>query len=291
MSYAIVVLLICLLANYVFSFNIINTTQNAQSFYPGETLTLVCQSDTHWEYCIWKQKRTVYQDSEPRECLMEWKRSKGGVKIQNCNEELAERITVAGDYDKNECGLELTELELADGGMWECEMEEYKFTDLVAGAKHSKTFTISVQDKTSTSTETITFAVTTEIALEDTTEEQIRETTEDSDPTEFSSTPEAEEDSTEDMTTVLNENTIALPMEKEEPEQTSAGPIAGISVSVVALFAGLGVVGFMWKRKQRSVNGVSLQKLRDEESYCTNPAVEGAEVTKVTMHQLMDTEK
>ena len=57
-----------------------------------------------------------------RDCLMEWKRAKGGVSVQKCDDSLTDRISISGDYDSHECGLTITSLQLEDAGNWECEV-------------------------------------------------------------------------------------------------------------------------------------------------------------------------
>ena len=46
----------------------------------------------------------------------------GGVALETCDEELAERVSVTGNYDENECGLQMTGMVEEDGGIWECEV-------------------------------------------------------------------------------------------------------------------------------------------------------------------------
>ena len=58
-----------------------------------------------------------------RNCLMEWKRAKGGVSVENCHDSLNDRISISGDYDSHECGLTITNLQIEDAGAWECEVE------------------------------------------------------------------------------------------------------------------------------------------------------------------------
>ena len=53
---------------------------------------------------------------------MEWKRAKGGVSVQTCDDSLTDRISISGDYDSHECGLTITSLQLEDAGNWECEV-------------------------------------------------------------------------------------------------------------------------------------------------------------------------
>ena len=47
---------------------------------------------------------------------------KGGVALETCDEELAERVSVTGNYDETECGLKMTEMVEEDGGIWEYEV-------------------------------------------------------------------------------------------------------------------------------------------------------------------------
>ena len=53
---------------------------------------------------------------------MEWKRAKGGVSVQTCDDSLTDRISISGDYDSHECGLTISALQLQDAGHWECEV-------------------------------------------------------------------------------------------------------------------------------------------------------------------------
>ena len=47
---------------------------------------------------------------------------KGGVALETCDEELADRVSVTGNYDENECGLQMTGMVEEDGGIMECEV-------------------------------------------------------------------------------------------------------------------------------------------------------------------------
>ena len=46
----------------------------------------------------------------------------GGVALETCDEELAERVSVTGNYDEHDCGLQMTGMVEEDGGIWECEV-------------------------------------------------------------------------------------------------------------------------------------------------------------------------
>ena len=61
------------LFNELSSFKIISRTQDKEVYYPGQTMDLVCSSDTHWEFCIWTQKES---SDASNTCHLEWKRAK-----------------------------------------------------------------------------------------------------------------------------------------------------------------------------------------------------------------------
>jgi len=80
-------------------FQIVSYSQHEQSFHPGQTLSLSCKADSAWEFCLWKhvnKKKAV-----ERECLMEWKRAKGGVSVERCNDSLSARVSISGDYNSH----------------------------------------------------------------------------------------------------------------------------------------------------------------------------------------------
>ena len=82
-------------------------------------MTLMCQSSSSWEFCIWKQKNAGV---DQKECLLEWKRAKGGVAVQECDDSLNHRVTISGNYDRHECGLTISAVTTKDAGTWECEV-------------------------------------------------------------------------------------------------------------------------------------------------------------------------
>eukprot|EP00092_Neocalanus_flemingeri_P031215 GFUD01033907.1.p1 GENE.GFUD01033907.1~~GFUD01033907.1.p1 ORF type:complete len:304 (+),score=94.22 GFUD01033907.1:37-948(+) len=262
------------------SFHITSHTQNKQSFVPGQTLSLTCKSDSAWEFCLWKHTNSDYKEVGVRDCLMEWKRAKGGVSVEKCHAELTDRVSISGDYDNQECGLTITGLEVEDGGSWECEMEEYKFGDWASGSKHSQNISVSVEYKTTTTTlQTTTKTETTEKFIEyevpkdDVAGDKIDEETEADD----SSDDEAEvyiEDRIDDITvpangtdqTVVYDDDIeALPIEdREAAEGSSMGLIVGVLVTISALVVAAIVGGVFWKKKRRSLGVVALHKNKDD---------------------------
>ena len=50
----------------------------------------------------------------------------GGVSLQDCSEDLKDRVQIAGDYDNRECGLQISNLTQSDSGSWECEVKQLK---------------------------------------------------------------------------------------------------------------------------------------------------------------------
>merc|ERR1712060_494462 len=289
------ILLLSLVPLPTISFNIVNTSQNTQYLYPGESLTLICQSDSHWEFCRWTQRsqdtRVTNQKTEDtmdtRNCLLEWKRAKGGVSVETCDHSLVSRVLIAGDYDKHQCGITIPGVQIQDTGAWQCEMEEYQFTDLVAGDRHSYTFEVTVDERQTTVKDFTTPYTTMETTVEDTTVDIVETTTEDEETTKNN-------DNNQEVTTKVHseQQTVkSLPLEQNKSNQVpDDAPIAGISVGVsiaIVLVAAL-VVGVVRKKMQNSEFVASLQKLKEEEACCTNIVVEEVEVTKVTMSHLIE---
>eukprot|EP00092_Neocalanus_flemingeri_P076630 GFUD01095061.1.p1 GENE.GFUD01095061.1~~GFUD01095061.1.p1 ORF type:complete len:309 (+),score=91.30 GFUD01095061.1:36-962(+) len=267
------------------TFRIVSYTQNEQSFVPGQTLSLTCKSNSAWEFCLWKHTNSDYKEVGVRDCLMEWKRAKGGVSVEKCHAELTDRVSISGDYDNQECGLTITGLEVEDGGSWECEMEEYKFGDWASGSKHSQNISVSVEYKTTTTTTTTatTLQTTTktettekfieyEVPKDDVAGDKIEEETKADD-----SADEAEvyiEDRIDDIavpangtdqTVVYDDDIEALPIEdREAAEGSSMGLIVGVLVTISALMVAAIVGGVFLKKKRRSLGVVALHKNKDD---------------------------
>eukprot|EP00092_Neocalanus_flemingeri_P103739 GFUD01132781.1.p1 GENE.GFUD01132781.1~~GFUD01132781.1.p1 ORF type:complete len:338 (+),score=97.91 GFUD01132781.1:37-1050(+) len=308
------------------TFRIVSYTQNEQSFVPGQTLSLTCKSDSSWEFCLWKHTNSDYKEVGVRDCLMEWKRAKGGVSVEKCHAELTNRVSISGDYDNQECGLTITGLEVEDGGSWECEMEEYKFGDWLSGNKHSHSFNVNVNLRTTTTISTTTTTLTTTVTTTSTTTTFMHTTTSASTTTEIvteeettalpittnhpenSSLHEDDDDSEEVMETnyeyeesnenhghqedqetidsnkpegrsdipIYDEDVEALAIEDEASAEGSVGVIVGIVVLVLGLAIGTAVGGIFWNRKRKSIDVVSLHKIRDN-SGASNSFLEDSE--------------
>ena len=103
----------------------------------GSTVRLSCQTDAHYEYCIWRHKTRV--------CNFEWKYSSGTVHQTEC-EELKDRTVFKGTYNNYECAMELKNIQLFDIGDWSCEMEKYVWGS-VRGSTHKKVLSLNVIPK------------------------------------------------------------------------------------------------------------------------------------------------
>ena len=46
----------------------------------------------------------------------------GGVRKQECHDDLRHKVSITGNYEKHECGLKIGGVELEDAGKWSCEV-------------------------------------------------------------------------------------------------------------------------------------------------------------------------
>ncbi|XP_059095805.1 uncharacterized protein LOC131890472 [Tigriopus californicus] len=128
----------------------------------GDSLTLLCQSDGHFEFCDWRKSGSKDY------CKFEWKRSSGGVKRQGCSWGLRQRMKYTGNYGQNECKVHLQDITLDDAGQWICEVEQYSFWN--TGTRRHQRINLNVQaTPTTTSTTTTTTTTTTTITTTSTT--------------------------------------------------------------------------------------------------------------------------
>ena len=118
-SKAVILLLgIIALVNKVRAFEIVHKSIGPSNtpLHVGSTVTLSCQSDSYFEYCIWRHKDGV--------CNFEWKSKHNAVKMQTCTV-LSTRVRFVGNYDSHECKIQLINAQMSDSGKWKCEMESY----------------------------------------------------------------------------------------------------------------------------------------------------------------------
>jgi len=296
MSFPVSSLLLSLHLHSSLSFQIISYSQSAKSMEPGQTIHLLCKSDKSWEFCQWKHMNK--EQEVVRDCLMEWKRSKGGVSVEKCADTLSDRISISGDYDSHECGLTISNIQIEDAGTWECEMEEYRWGDWVSGYKHTQLLNFDVALRTTTTTTTTSTTTTTtttpttssqftEISLEpqpttvpeyDNYDYSLEETTPTT-PTDEDNENSSEnhdykniESETQDVNSNNTEGRADIPIYNDEveflaieeaPAEVSAGMISGVVVVVICLAVGAALGGFFWNRKRKSIAVVTLHKIKD----------------------------
>jgi len=118
---------------------------------PGERVELLCQVDTHYEYCTWTNPRG-------ETCDFEWKRKVGNITMQECM--FPDRIAFHGQYNDKECGIALITRTM-DQGQWSCEMEDYVLMGRRgSGARTTGTVSIMVRSPSTTTTTTSTSTTT-----------------------------------------------------------------------------------------------------------------------------------
>jgi len=261
------------------SFKVVSYTQDEKVHNPGDSLTLVCQVDSYWEYCNWKH--------DGRHCNLEWKRAVWNVTKQSCHGDLTDRVTIAGDYNKHQCSIKISDLRLEDAGDWKCEMESYVY-GTSSGYKTKQTIGVSIKSPTTTTMKPLTSTsarVTTSTTVSTTTAPTTIKTTT------TTTTPVPIVIESKDETTLANDietriieshedDTVeALPVSNiEAKEETPIGLIAGVIVSLIAMAIIFSVVGVTWYRRRKSHLAIIsyLQTERDD-AMAANSFLEEAE--------------
>jgi len=170
-----------------FSFEIIQDyhSSKGKSISPGDSVTLLCKSDSSYEYCSWSHKTPK---GRVRECHFEWKRAHNAVKKQDCSKDFSHKVSMTGNYDKHQCGIRIQNVKLEDAGEWICEMESYVFMMSKGdGYTASKKFQLEVVAPTTTTTST------TESTTVTTEDNETEETTTDDDVLVFTTQPDLEQ--------------------------------------------------------------------------------------------------
>ena len=212
-------------------------------------MTLTCRSDGYWEYCNWRHR--------DRECQLEWKYSYGDVTKQQCHDDLEDRVSIAGDYNKHECSIRISGLEMKDAGSWECQMEAY-VSGVFRGTTDKKSVPLRIIEPTTTESEpssTTTVSSTTTQSTTTTTEETEHLATEDSINDIYSTEYDAEEeskDAEQEEEDTKDDEIEALPVSDRDAEVGSVGLIVGVIVTMLALITVMVMAGITWHRRRKS---------------------------------------
>jgi len=205
---------------------------------PGETVTLMCRVDDHYEWCKWHHPGGEF-------CDFEWKRKQDNITMQEC-EQLRNRLTFFGDYEKQQCGITFKATE-SDTGIWRCEIEEYKlFGTRGSGRVKEATMNITVQIPTTTLapiTTTTTTTTTTTLTGSTTTETTTKNAT-------------REED----------ETPTAVPRVDDGSQQASHSSIALIVVVLIIIVIVVAVSGTIYYRKRKNSASATAVYEREEKS-------------------------
>lgn len=263
-------------------FKIVSTSQTEKVHQPGDTVTLACRADSYWEYCSWSHKQ--------RKCDLEWKYSLGYVKKQDCHVDLDPRLNYTGNYEKHECSVTISSLQLGDAGSWSCEMESYVLGSTRGYISKNK-IEVVIEAKTTTGTTKQTTTESLPTTLRPTTTEgttaTFSTTTEDTKvlpEQDYSDTEQEEESQHRNHTNIedldRDEVVTALPVSDMEaaPSQPSAGLIAGVIVCLAAMglvIAGVGVKHYRRRKSQRAI--ISYLQAERDDAMASNAFLEEAE--------------
>jgi len=280
------VLAILLALPYIVAFDLSDHSSETQVVSPGDSLELKCKTDTKWEYCTWRHIGS--NNTDLRECHVEWKWIKGGTSLQECHEDLSGRASITGNYQNNECGLKILDTVAQDSGKWECEVEEYVFIGgKGSGPRVQQQFEVTIgeeddedepvqpppasEETTTTATsEPTTILVETSTISEDsnitTTEEDfigdlekkaeelmdvVLGQSNDSD-TNMTDTNTVDPSNDNTNTTEVKDEAKVLPVASEDIGGLGAGVVVGIVVvCLAAVVAGIVVTLFILKKKKQ----------------------------------------
>ena len=120
--YLIFVIGLLNIVKYLHGFEIVNS-----SILPsptpkiGSSVTLICRSDSGYEYCNW----SFGELKDGKYCRFERKKSSPDSRKQKCAHH--DRVQVEADYNAHECKILLSNIRLSDSGDWTCEMYESSY--------------------------------------------------------------------------------------------------------------------------------------------------------------------
>ena len=115
--------LLVLAAISVAGFEIVKNEPATSYVKEDGVLTLLCESDTYWEWCTFKAPAGKI-------CDYVWTKEDRGngrwnISVEACDDFAGRQIEFQGDYDSYQCGIKLTGVQPEDAGEWTCEMESY----------------------------------------------------------------------------------------------------------------------------------------------------------------------
>jgi len=143
---------ILLLASWlgtVAAFEIVRYQPRTVDLVEGDTLTLLCTTDTFWEWCTFKHYGKV--------CDYAWTESNWNVTVQACDDFARRQVEFHGNYNSHQCGLKLKGVRLEDAGQWSCQMESYHSADRRrSGYIREQTMNVNIRRSPTTTSTTTT---------------------------------------------------------------------------------------------------------------------------------------
>jgi len=113
----------------------------------GGSVNITCRANNYYEYC-------KFTNPVGETCNFEWRRKQWNVTMKKCKIS-QEKIKFVASYDAHECGIEVSNLEALDVGIWKCEVEQYVFGgSRGSGLREEKRINVFIPTSTSTTTTT-----------------------------------------------------------------------------------------------------------------------------------------
>ncbi|TRY78631.1 hypothetical protein TCAL_14436 [Tigriopus californicus] len=145
--------LVAITIDKVSSFKVTTISQAHTVVQEGESLVLQCSVDDWYEWCTFRHKN--------KKCDFQWRKDVYNITVLDC-QDYEGRFQFQGQYNNNECGIEIENVAVEDGGEWVCEFENY-YNGYYRGYGYQaeKKMTVEVKILTTTTTTTTTTSTTT----------------------------------------------------------------------------------------------------------------------------------
>jgi len=131
----------------VTAFEIVRHQPRTVHLVEGDTLTLLCTSDTYWEWCTFKHYGNI--------CDYAWTEANWNVSVQACDDFAGRQVEFHGNYNSHQCGIKLKGVRPEDAGLWSCKMESYHPANKrTSGFIREQTMNVNIRSPTTTSTTT-----------------------------------------------------------------------------------------------------------------------------------------